>query len=130
MVAFMGSCRSSTKIATRPVRNGRKTPERKAANQPQTKSPPRPRKAVQGTPAPPLSRSRKQGPILVRLGVRDLVDHEADTTLGYYVRDAIADLDGHHSIGGGDSKHREEVDNRVGAPTEHRHHLRQLDFTF
>merc|ERR1719432_344015 len=80
------------------------------------------------SPCGPQSRSIKQGPVLVRLGIGDLVDHEADTALGNDIRDAVADLDGHHSIGCGDSKHREEVHYRVGAPTYHRHHLRKLDF--
>merc|ERR1712242_151941 len=57
------------------------------------------------SPASPLSRSRKQG-LLVRLGICDLVDHEADTALGDNVRDAVAKLDRHHSIGGGDAEHR------------------------
>merc|ERR1712218_150697 len=59
-----------------------------------------------GSPAKPLSRSRKQG-LLVRLGICDLVDHEADTALGDNVRNAIAKLDRHHSVGGGDAEHRE-----------------------
>merc|ERR1711897_130973 len=133
-----GSRRGTKKITTRPgrktherklpkhqiaTRPGRKTHERKAAHHPRQRRDPTALllSRAPGSPAPPLSRSRKQG-LLVRLGICDLVDHEADTALGDDVRNAIAKLDRHHSVRGGDAEHREEVHNGVGAPTDHRHH--------
>merc|ERR1711976_462276 len=61
--------------------------------------------------------------LLLGLGVSDLVDHRANTTLGDDVRDAVADLDGDNRLGSGDAQHWEQVDNWVGAPRDHSHHL-------
>merc|ERR1719502_1422984 len=70
--------------------------------------------------------SAKEG-LLLGLGVSDLVDHKANTALGDDVRDAVADLDGDNRLGGGDAQHWEQVDNWVGAPRDHSHHLSSGD---
>merc|ERR1719297_238106 len=67
---------------------------------------------------PPGITSCKQG-VLARLGIADLVDHEAHATLGDDVRHAVADLDCHHRLGCRDAQHQEQIDHRVGAPTDH-----------
>merc|ERR1719502_2382444 len=61
--------------------------------------------------------------LLLGLGVSDLVDHKANTALGDDVGDAVADLDGDNRLGSGDAQHWEQVDNWVGAPRDHSHHL-------
>merc|ERR1719188_2273773 len=66
--------------------------------------------------------------LFARLCIGDLIDHEADTALGNDIRDAVAYLNGHHGVGGGDAKHREEVHNWVSAPADHCHHLCKYDF--
>merc|ERR1711976_629950 len=62
-----------------------------------------------------------------RLGIGDLVNHEANTALGDDVRHAVANLDGHNGAGRRDSEHWEEVHDWVCAPADDGHHLRNLD---
>merc|ERR1712023_627372 len=71
--------------------------------------------------------SRSEELLCVGLGISDLVDDEANTALGDDVRHAVANLDGHNSLGGIDSKHWEEVHDWVCAPADDGHHLSHLD---
>jgi len=65
--------------------------------------------------------------LFVGLGVRDLVDHEANTALGDDVGGAVTDLDADDGVGGIDAQHGEEVHDGVGAPRDHGHDLSGLD---
>merc|ERR1712070_468118 len=67
---------------------------------------------------------------LGRLGVSDLVDGQANPTLGNDIRDAITNLDAHHCMCGVDAQHWEEVHDWVCAPADHCHHLCSLDLAF
>merc|ERR1711862_428333 len=71
--------------------------------------------------------SRERHELLFRLCVGDLVDDQTNAALGNDVRDAIANLDSHHSMSGINAKHGEEVHHRVCAPADHCHDLCSLD---
>merc|ERR1711865_602342 len=68
-----------------------------------------------------------QESLLVGLGISDLVDQDADTTLGDDVRCAVANLNGDNRVRCVDSEHGEQVDNWVCAPADNRHELGCLD---
>ena len=51
------------------------------------------------------------------------VYQNANSALGDVVRSAVSNLNGHHSQRCIESKHWEEIDDRVGAPTDHSHDL-------
>ena len=68
-----------------------------------------------------------QESLLVGLGISDLVDQEADTTLGDDVRCTVANLNGDNRVCCIDSEHGEQVDNWVCAPADNSHELGCLD---
>merc|ERR1719375_1630248 len=65
--------------------------------------------------------------LLGRLGVRDLVDDEAHSTLGDDVGDAVADLDVDDGAASTKANHWEQVDNWVCAPANDGPHLGLLN---
>merc|ERR1719506_3097921 len=65
--------------------------------------------------------------LLGRLGIRDLVDDEANTALGDDIRDAIANLDVDDRAASTKANHWEQVDNWVCAPADNSPHLGLLD---
>merc|ERR1719261_1813976 len=69
-------------------------------------------------------------PLVVRLGDGDLVDHQTNTALRDDVRAAVTDLDREHGVRSADVEHREQVHDRVGAPTDNGDQLDVLDQTF
>merc|ERR1711893_223760 len=66
-------------------------------------------------------------PLLLRLGIGNLVDEQAHATLRDDVRGTVADLDADHGLGSRDAQHREEVHDRICAPADHSHQLSCLD---
>merc|ERR1719201_2905451 len=65
--------------------------------------------------------------LLGRLGIGDLVDDQADTTLGDNVGNAIANLDVDNGAASTEANHWEQVDNWVCAPADNSPHLGLLD---
>merc|ERR1712050_599629 len=68
-----------------------------------------------------------QEALFARLGVRDLVDHKSNAAFGDNVGNAIANLDTYDSFCSGDTKHWEQVNDGVCAPTDNSHLLCNLD---
>merc|ERR1712107_254882 len=66
--------------------------------------------------------------LLLRLGIRNLVDDQANSTLGNDVGHAIAQLDTNDCPCWVDLEHWKQVNDRVGAPTDACHDLSCADF--
>merc|ERR1719267_398392 len=65
--------------------------------------------------------------LLGRLSIGDLVDDQANTTLGDDVRDAVTNLDVDNRAASTKANHWEQVDNWVCAPADNSPHLGLLD---
>merc|ERR1719336_3530977 len=83
--------------------------------------------ATHASPSPasalPVSSVEQTIPDGLGLGRRDVVDDEADTTLGDDVGGAIAALNGDHGLGSYQPEHGEQIDHWVGKPRNDSDHL-------
>merc|ERR1712083_251449 len=75
-----------------------------------------------------LDKCSLQKVLLAGLRVRDLVNHQANSALGNYIRHAVSQLDRYHCLGRREAEHWEQVHNWVCAPADHSHNLGCANF--
>ena len=77
---------------------------------------------------PFINKCLLQTTLLAGLCIRDLVNHQAYSTLGNYVRHAVAQLNRYHGFACRETEHWEQIHNWVCAPADHGHDLGRANF--